>query len=987
MKKILILLLIILSTVFNIYSQDSGFIRKVRAASDYDYPPFCIVNPDSTAGGFSVELLKEVCSVMNIQTDFKVGEWNKIKQELADGKIDVLCRAARTPEREPIYDFTFPYLSFHGAVFVKNGTGINNVEDLKDKTIIVLRGGNAEEYCKREKISNNIILTESYKTAFLDLSEGKCDAVITLKVMGLNLLNELKIKNIRPVIDLNDFWQSFTFAVKEGDRYLLAQLNEGLSIVISNGTFDRIRQKWFLPQTVLGRTTLTIGDDNRYPPYSFINENGVPAGFNIDLIRAVAKELGILVDIKLGVWSEIRKSLEKNEIDAISGMFYSKDRDSLYDFSPPHIISSHAIVVRKGSKVYENIETLRKKKILVEKGDIMHDYLKSNGFDNEIVAVGSQEEALIVLSKGEYDCALVSIILSRFLIDKNKIKNLTVSEKSFLPQEYCFAVKDGNAMLLDQLSYALANVKSSGEYRKIFTKWFGAYEKSELNFKKILKYSAAILIPLLMLIIGIMLWNRTLQKQIYKKTMEIQHEMLIRKQTEEALKASNKAVTESIIAIKESEEKYRQIFESASEGILMTVPDGTILSANPEACRIFDRSEDEIKTLGRDRIFDISDPKFIESLDIRKKTGSFRGEINGIKKDGSTVPLYLTSNLYLDPDGKEKTVTIFRDILQYKMNEAKQNEYLKELEKNKIASMNLLRDLKKEVDQRKLVENKLRFLNIELEEKVKERTAKLEEQNKELSSAQESLIMLLEDVNDARKNLEDVNRKLVSANRELEAFSYSVSHDLRSPLRAILGFADILSEEYCKDLNDEGKRFLLRITENTKRMQNLVDDLLEYSRVGRSEITSHDIDLKSMFEKLFEEQTEGIKDRKFRFEIIGNVPTVKGDQTLLRQAFGNIIGNAVKFTKGKEISEIEINCGQNENFHIISIEDNGAGFDENYKHKLFEVFQRLHGAEEFPGTGVGLSIVYKVLQKHRWSIDAESTIGKGAKFIIKIPKV
>lgn len=986
MKKILILLLIILSTVFNIYSQDSGFIKKIRAASDFDYPPFCIINPDSTAGGFSVELLKEVCSVMNIQTDIKVGEWNKIKQELADGKIDVLCRAARTPEREPIYDFTFLYLSFHGAVFVRTGTGINNVEDLKDKTIIVLRGGNAEEYCKREKISNNIILTESYKTAFLDLSEGKYDAIITLKVMGLNLLNEMKIKNIRPVIDLNDFWQSFTFAVKEGDRDLLAQLNEGLSIVISNGTFDRIRQKWFLPQTVLGRTTLTIGDDNQYPPYAFINENGVPAGFNIDLIRAVAKELGILVDIKLGVWSEVRKSLEKNEIDAISGMFYSKDRDSLYDFSPPHSISSHAIVVRKGSKVYETIENLRKKKVLVEKGDIMYDYLISKGFDKEIVAVGSQEEALIVLSKGKYDCALVSKILSRFLIDKNKIKNLSVSEKSFLPQEYCFAVKDGNEILLDQLSYALANVKSSGEYRKIYTKWFGTYEKSELNFKRILKYSAAILIPLLMLIIGIMLWNRTLQKQINKKTMDIQHEMLIRKQTEEALKASNKAVTESIIAIKESEEKYRQIFEMASEGIFVTKPDGMILSANPEACRIMGRTEKEIVELGRDKLFDNNDPGFIKSLEIRKKTGSFKGEVVCIKKDGTRTPLFLTTILYKDSKNVEKTITIFTDITERKLYEQKTNEYLKELEKNKTAMMNILKDVNQEVTQRKAAQEELKRLNAELEDKVRERTAQLENQNRELTSVQDSLVLLLEDVNDARKSLELVNSKLVAANKELEAFSYSVSHDLRSPLRAILGFADILREEYCKDLDDEGKRFLSRITDNTKRMQDLVDDLLEYSRVGRSDIRMQKVDMKNMLLKIFEEQTEGLIDRDFDFSINGVVPDVTGDMTLLRQAFGNIIGNAVKFTRGKHISKIKINCGQIENFDIISIEDNGAGFDENYKHKLFEVFQRLHSSEEFPGTGVGLSIVYKVFQKHGWTIDAEGKIGEGAKFIIKIPK-
>ncbi|MGD9707586.1 MAG: ATP-binding protein, partial [Candidatus Delongbacteria bacterium] len=422
-----------------------------------------------------------------------------------------------------------------------------------------------------------------------------------------------------------------------------------------------------------------------------------------------------------------------------------------------------------------------------------------------------------------------------------------------------------------------------------------------------------------------------------------------------------------------------------SEGIFMTRPDGTILSANPEACRILGRAEKEITELGRDKLFDIKDPRFIESLEIRKRKGSFRGEITAIDKDGTRIPLMLTSNIYRDSDGEEKTITIFSDISDRKEDENKLRSYLNEMEKNKAAMLNILKDVNREVTERKSAQEELKKLNTELEEKVKERTARLEKQNRELTAAQDSLMLLLEDVNETRKELTLANSKLTAANKELEAFSYSVSHDLRSPLRAIIGFSNILKEDYCKGLSEEGARYLSKIIDNTLRMQDLIDDLLEFSRVGRSQIRPVRIRTAELLKKIFEEITEGEKSRTFNFSLDEGIPDITADRVLVTQMFQNIIGNAVKFTSKKEIAEIKINYENDGEFHIISIKDNGAGFDEKYKNKIFEVFQRLHSSDEFPGTGVGMSIVAKVASKHGWVLDAESKNLNGAAFYIKIP--
>lgn len=1073
--------------LFSLLNSQSSEKLEIRSASEYDYPPFCIVNPDGTAGGFSVELLNAACEAMNMNVSFKVDEWSVIKEELTKGKIDALPMVARTSVREHIYDFTFPYLTYHGAVFVnKNGLSIKTLDDLKNKAVTVLKSDISEEYVREVDLSDNIITTSSFEEAFTALEKGECDAVIAQRVMGLKLVNQLELKNITPLnIKLDGFKQNFCFAVKDGNSELLANLNEGLSIVIADGTFERLQNKWFSPTDDFKQTRLIIGGDKDYPPYEFIDENGNPEGYNVELVKAIAKKLGILIDIRLGAWSEIRNELLNGEIDAISGMYYTKERDKYFEFSPPHLVTDHVIVTRKGSNNFNELSELKGKTILVMEGDVIHDYLLVNGFDKEIKTVPSQEEALLVLSKEQYDCAVTAKFPAQYYIKKYKLENLRISEKPFLPNDYCFAVKEGNEETLGHIYDAISDIKASGEYKKIYDKWFGKFEERSINLKRTIKYALAILIPVIIFLFVIIFWNRSLQVSVNKKTKELKEneallyglfdnmpsgsavyevknkgesgsDYIIKFFNKKSLKIENMELKDvlnkslkdlrpnidefglipvlkrvwqtgkteffptkiykdnkysnyyenivfrlpggEVVTIYEdvtekmntqyeimvSETKYRQIFESASEGIFMTKPDGTILSANPEACRILGRSEKEITELGRDKLFDVNDPKFIESLRIRRTTGKFRGEITAFGKDGTKIFLMLTSNIYKDSNGEEKTITIFSDISERKKDESMLREYLKELEQNKVAMLNVLKDVNTEVAVRRKAQEDLKKLNYELEEKVKERTSRLEKHNRELKSAQDSLILLLEDVNETRKELEVTNRKLFNANKELEAFSYSVSHDLRAPLRAILGFANILKEDYCRGLDEDGLRYLNKINSNTTKMQMLIDDLLEFSRVGRSTIKPTILKTRHLLQKIFEEVSESEQERKFDFYVDEKIPDIKGDRTLVTQLFNNIIGNAVKFTSKKDVAEIRINYENDGEFHIISVKDNGAGFDENYKQKIFEVFQRLHGTE-FPGTGVGMSIVAKVAAKHGWSLDAESRNGNGATFYIKIP--
>ena len=235
----------------------------VRSASEFDYPPLALVT-EGKADGFSVELLKTTLKAVDMDVSFYVGPWSQIKNDLAEGKIDVLPLVGRTPEREPLYDFSVPYITLYGAVFIrKNTTDIKNLKDLQNKSIVVMKEDNAEEFIRRKKLSENIHTTTTFEEAFLLVSEGKYDVVITQKIMGMELLKRTDIHNVFPVIEIKEFKQNFTFAVKEGNSELLSKLNDGLSRVITDGTFNKIHSKWFGEKLEKKDSEITESSDSR----------------------------------------------------------------------------------------------------------------------------------------------------------------------------------------------------------------------------------------------------------------------------------------------------------------------------------------------------------------------------------------------------------------------------------------------------------------------------------------------------------------------------------------------------------------------------------------------------------------------------------------------------------------------------------------------------------------------------------------------------
>jgi len=233
------------------------------------------------------------------------------------------------------------------------------------------------------------------------------------------------------------------------------------------------------------------------------------------------------------------------------------------------------------------------------------------------------------------------------------------------------------------------------------------------------------------------------------------------------------------------------------------------------------------------------------------------------------------------------------------------------------------------------------------------------------------------------KNLEKKNEELEYTNQELESFSYSISHDLRAPLRALNGYAKILEEEYQPLLDPEGKRILKSIQNNSIKMSHLIDDLLALSKLGRKTVHKTLLDMNELVGGVMTILNNSIKHHA---EIrIGELYPAEGDHNLINQVFENLISNGIKYSSKKTAPLVEITSERKNEEIIYTVKDNGEGFDMKYADKLFGVFQRLHSADEFEGTGVGLAIVQRIIYKHGGKIWAEAEAGKGATFNFTLP--
>lgn len=397
--------------------------------------------------------------------------------------------------------------------------------------------------------------------------------------------------------------------------------------------------------------------------------------------------------------------------------------------------------------------------------------------------------------------------------------------------------------------------------------------------------------------------------------------------------------------LRESEIHFRQLFEN--NPLPMWIYDLESLQfkdVNETAVKKYGYSKEEFLLM---TIKDIRPVEEVSSLlkNIADSTGKYQesGEWQHQLKDGNTIFVEINSH-----------------------------EILFE---NKPARLVLIND----ITDRKKTDIELKKHQLHLEELVKERTTELEK-------SEDALLNIVDDLNLKQAQLEISNKKLAAINAEMETFTYSVSHDLKAPLRGIDGYSNLLQELYTAELNDEAKTFINNIRKGTQQMNQIIEDLLAYSRLDRSLIKKSTLDINIYIHNIINLYQKELTDANFEVQI--NIPSVLIDADLdgLSIAFRNIVENAIKFTKFVEYPKITIELNDHHNTWHLIVTDNGIGFDMKYYDKIFQIFQRLHRVEDYPGTGIGLAMVQKAMQRMGGNVWATSELGKGATFYIEIPK-
>jgi PAS domain S-box-containing protein len=498
-------------------------------------------------------------------------------------------------------------------------------------------------------------------------------------------------------------------------------------------------------------------------------------------------------------------------------------------------------------------------------------------------------------------------------------------------------------------------------------------------------------------------------------------------------------------ALRESEERYRHLFDLGSDAILLIENDtGRILNANNAASALYGYSRPELLTM---RNVDLS----AEPENTRRVTATTPAAPDDVvvvplrlhrRRDGSVFPVEVTARFF-GWRGKPVHIAAIRDITRRRKTEEELRESRQMLETilDTIPVRVFWKDLRsvylgcnrpfvrdagfsdtQEIigrndyqmgwkeqadlyrsDDRAVMETGEEKLDYEEPQtqpngsRIWLRTSKIP--LRDLDGNIRGVLGTYEDIT-ARKRAEEEIRKLnweleqrvaqrtaqlEATNKELEAFSFSISHDLRAPLRAIDGFTRALEEDYGKDLDEEGRRLCGILRRNTRHMYDLIDNLLAFSRFSQTKLSCIRSDMLSMVHSVFQELTTPESRAQIDFRV-GELPKVVADPILLRQVWINLISNAIKFSAARDRPKIEVDCHSTPEEDVFSVRDNGAGFDMHYADRLFGVFQRLHNSSEYEGTGVGLAIVQRIVHRHGGRVWAEGQPERGATFFFALPR-
>lgn len=757
---------------------------------------------------------------------------------------------------------------------------------------------------------------------------------------------------------------------------------------------------------------IMVRGDNSYPPFEYLNKTGQPEGFNIDILQKIGQMMNLNLQISLGPWDEVRSQLENGKIDMLLGMYKTPERDSLVDFAMPHFIASYAVFVPRNSPIIQP-DGIKKRRIAVQLADIGHDYLVANQLGSTLVLKKDWQELLPAVLTGEADCAVLG--MGQGLLEmKEKDYDLQMIPQPLFQRRYCIAVKENNNDLLASVNEGLNMLKSSGEYDKIYEKWFGKIETAGMLESKNARLLLIIVTLLLLAGSAGSFWLAALKHQVWQKTQELSLELQIRKESEERFKYLIKASPAVIYTYDIVENQPIPGF--SSDNITTT------LGYSVEQLASLNFRVQCLHPSDRDSVF--------KSFSMIQQTGSMSVEYRFLKADGKYI--WLQDNAILINNAGLKIIGSFLDVTSRKEAEeslAAEKELLS-VTLRSIGEGVITTDIQGRITLlNRVAENltgksQLEVIGQQLTQAFKlfdtssgreienpligvlstghvletgESTQLLDASGKKItinysaapirdnSSSIIGMVIAFQDITEKQKLLENMQRtdKLDS----LGVFAGGIAHDFNNQLSGIFGYIEMAKRNRDNPLlvADYLDKSLIVL----ERSKNLTLQLLTFAKGGVPKRESGDLG-----KVIRESSTFALSGSNVavQLSIQDDLWRCDFDANQIGQVLDNIIINAKQAMSGGGRVDISaVNTVINENgesqssstgrFIHITISDNGPGIRPELLNKIFDPFFTTKSS----GTGLGLTTSFSIIRQHDGRLFAESQLNLGTTFHIYLP--
>lgn len=660
--------------------------------------------------------------------------------------------------------------------------------------------------------------------------------------------------------------------------------------------------------TAFASGTIRYGADRAFAPFEFADAQGRPAGFQIDLVRAIGRMAGLDVEIVQQEWPAIEADFKAGRLDVIA-MSQTRGRQAWALFLQPHATPAMAIYYRYGSHVPVSMAELAGHPVAVHESEAMRETLAAFFTDPafRLLATGSPLEALEAVRNGSASYALTLRAFGDGLVAAGKVPGVKASAFNLRLQAYGFAVKPGEEKLKSRLEQALNQMDQSGELEALRVKWLSSERDvaEKLNLEQRIRFEErgfGLLTGLGGLLAAALAYG------LWKYARRLRRENQRRREVEQALN--------------EARERLTRLFTHSPDCLLIVARDSLrIVDVNQALCRLLGTTREALVGQAATALPHLVDTGAVHALhSLMDADGAITAVPLELRRDDGTVLNCLISSEIFIENGASFSLSMIRDIsAQLRESEEMRRDY---------------------------------------------------ESLAESARAQSS---------ELQARLRETEQRLAQADGELQSFTAAVSHDLRSPLRAIMGFSGAVREDLKAGLVAEAERHAERIDRAAHRMDVMLEGLTRLARMGHAALLLVNLDMEQLAGEAWDLVIATEPGRAIQFGI-APLPPANADRELVMLIWQNLLGNAAKYTARRVDARVGADAFEEDGRTWYRVTDNGAGFDMQYADKLFNPFQRLHSAEEFAGTGIGLSVVRRIVRRHGGDIRARGSVGVGAVF-------